>query len=110
MPDEIPGCCFDEWAASNSKRARKRETAAAITGVLLSALEETGLEGRSVLDVGCGTGDLALETLVHDARSVSGFVLRAGAIDIDLALAVERALAAHATLAVADAMLVAYTV
>src|SRR5881396_891679 len=55
MPDEIPGCCFDEWAASNSKRARKRETAAAITRVLLSALEETGLEGRSVLDVGCGT-------------------------------------------------------
>ena len=59
MPDEIPGCCSDEWAASNSKRARKRETAAAITGVLLSALEETGLEGRSVLDVGCGTGQVA---------------------------------------------------
>jgi hypothetical protein len=32
MPDEdILSCCLDEWAASTSKRARKRETAAAPT-------------------------------------------------------------------------------
>ena len=31
MPDEdIPDCCFDEWAARNAKRARNRETAAAM--------------------------------------------------------------------------------
>src|SRR5438034_4837353 len=102
MPDEIPGCCSDEWAASNSKRARKREAAAVITGVLLSALEETGLEGRSVLDVGCGTGDLALATLGHGARSVSGFDLGAGAIANARALADERGLAERAAFEVGD--------
>src|SRR3990170_8568512 len=67
MPaEDIPGCCFDDWAACNSKRARKRETAAAITAALLSALDEAGLEGRSVLDVGCGTGDLALGALADE--------------------------------------------
>ncbi|MEX1263177.1 MAG: 50S ribosomal protein L11 methyltransferase [Actinomycetota bacterium] len=93
MPDEdIPSGCFDEWAASNSKRARKRETAAAITAALLSALDEAGLEGRSVLDVGCGTGDLALAALGHGARAVSGFDLGAGAIADGRAIADARAL------------------
>jgi len=103
MPDEnIPSCCFDEWAASNSKRARKRETAAAITAALLSALDEAGLEGRSVLDVGCGTGDLALAALGHGARTVSGFDLGAGAIANARALADERGMAERAAFQVGD--------
>jgi SAM-dependent methyltransferase len=103
MPDEdVPDCCFDEWAATNAKRARKRETAAAITAALLSALDEVGLEGRSVLDVGCGTGDLALAALAHGARSVSGFDLGAGAIANARALAQERGLADRAAFEVGD--------
>jgi magnesium-protoporphyrin O-methyltransferase len=103
MPDEdAPGCCFDEWAACNAKRARKRETAAAITTALLSVLDETGLEGRSLLDVGCGTGDLALAALRHGARSVSGFDLGAGAVASARALAQERGLAERATFEVGD--------
>jgi SAM-dependent methyltransferase len=103
MPDEdIPGCCFDEWAACNAKRARKRETAAAITSALLSALDETGLEGRSLLDVGCGTGDLALAALGRGARSVSGFDLGAGAVAGARALAQERGLAERAAFEVGD--------
>src|SRR5438874_12851638 len=103
MPDEdIPDCCFDEWAARNAKRVRNRETAAAITTVLLSVLDETGLEGRSVLDVGCGTGDLALAALGHGARSVSGFDLGAGAVASARALAQERGLAERATFEVGD--------
>jgi SAM-dependent methyltransferase len=103
MPDEgIPDCCFDEWAASNAKRARKRETAAAITAALLSALDETGLGGRSVLDVGCGTGDLALAALGHGARSVAGIDLGAGAISSARALAQERGFAERATFEVGD--------
>src|SRR5438093_7822868 len=97
MPDEdIPDHCFDEWAARNAKRARNRGTAAAITAALLSALAETGLEGRSVLDVGCGTGDLALAALGHGARSVSGFDLGAGAIANARALADEPGVAERA--------------
>ena len=103
MPDEdVPGCCFDEWAASNSKRARKSETAAAITAALLSALDEAGLDGRSLLDVGCGTGDLALAALGRGARSVSGFDLGAGAISNARALAQERGLAEFAAFEVGD--------
>jgi len=103
MPEEdIPDCCFDEWAARNAKRVRKRETAAAITTVLLSVLDETGLEGRSVLDVGCGTGDLALAALWHGARSVSGVDLGAGAVANARALAQERGLAERATFEVGD--------
>ena len=103
MPDEdTPNCCFDEWAASNSKRARRRETAAPITAALLSALDESGLEGRTVLDVGCGTGDLALAALGHGARSASGFDLGAGAISSARALAQERGLAERARFEVGD--------
>jgi SAM-dependent methyltransferase len=103
MRDEDMGsCCFDEWAASNSKRARKRETASAITAALLDALDETGLKGGSLLDVGCGTGDLALAALGHGASAVSGFDLGAGAISNARALADERGLAERAEFEVGD--------
>jgi SAM-dependent methyltransferase len=102
MPEENEGCCFDEWAASNSKRARKRETAAPITADLLNALDEAGLDGRTLLDVGCGTGDLALAALGRGARSVSGFDLGAGAIANARALAQERGLSDRAVFEVGD--------
>ena len=55
-----------------------------------------------MLDVGCGTGDLALATLAHGARSVSGFDLGAGAIANARALADERGLAERAAFEVGD--------
>jgi SAM-dependent methyltransferase len=108
MPDDdIQPCCFDEWAASNAKRARTKETAAPITLALLAALRDTGIGGRSVLDVGCGTGDLALATLAHGASSATGFDLGNGAIASARALAEERGLAEQATFSVGDASQVA---
>ena len=56
----------------------------------------------SVLDVGCGTGDLALAALRHGARSVSGFDLGAGAISNARGLAQERGLSERATFEVGD--------
>ena len=97
-----PDCCFDKWAAGNAKRAGKRETASAITHALLSALDETGLKGRSLLDVGCGTGDLALAALGRGARSVSGYDLGAGAVAGARTLARDRGLAERATFEVGD--------
>jgi len=100
--DEQPACCFDEWAASNAKRARTKETAAPVTMALLDALLDAGLEDRTVLDVGCGTGDLALATLAHGARSATGFDLGSGAVANARALALERGLAERATFSVGD--------
>ena len=108
MPDDdIPDCCFDEWAASNAKKARSRETTAAITAALLDALDEAGLEGRSVLDVGCGTGDLAFAAIGRGASSATGFDLGGGAIANARALAHERGLSERATFQVGDGSKVA---
>lgn len=101
-PDEPVDCCFDEWATHSARRARSRETSTKITARLLSALEGTGLEGRSLLDVGCGAGDLALAALARGAERATGFDLGEGAIGSARELAAERGLAARATFAVGD--------
>lgn len=95
-------CCFDEWASHNAKRARKKGTAAPITRHLLSALEGQGLRGKTVLDLGCGTGDLALEALDRGAVRVEGIDLGQGAIEEARSLADERGLADRATFVVGN--------
>jgi SAM-dependent methyltransferase len=110
-PDEQPpACCFDEWASSNAKRARKQGTAAPITRHLLAALDgerqtDRGLEGKTFLDVGCGTGDLALAALARGAASADGIDLGAGAIADARSLAEERGLADRATFTVGNGAL-----
>ena len=100
--EQRPSCCFDEWAEANAKRARTKETVAGVTAYVLSGLEEAGLEGRTVLDVGCGVGDLALAALAHGATRAHGMDLGAGAIEQARALARERGLQDRASFEVAD--------
>lgn len=101
--EELPQpCCFDEWAVHSASRARKRGVGAPITGRLLEALARQGLERRTVLDVGCGTGDLALSALQRGAETASGIDLAAGAIAQARSLAAERGLAERASFAVGD--------
>jgi magnesium-protoporphyrin O-methyltransferase len=69
---------------------------------LLAALEEAGLSGRSVLDVGCGVGDLALATLAHGAARAHGVDLGPGAIDRARELSWIRGMADRATFEVGD--------
>ena len=95
--EQPPACCFDEWASHNAKRARKQGTAAPITRHLLAALDRERLTGRTVLDVGCGTGDLALAALARGAANADGIDLGAGAIADARSLAEERGLADRAT-------------
>jgi SAM-dependent methyltransferase len=95
-------CCFDEWASHNAAKARKRGTAADITRSLLAALESQGLRGRTLLDLGCGTGDLALAALDRGAASADGIDLGAGAIEDARSLAEERGLADRVTFAVGN--------
>lgn len=105
--ERTEGCCFDEWAVNNAARARKRGVGAAITARMLRALERTGLAGRTVLDVGCGTGDLALGTLASGAERASGIDLSPGGIEQARALAAERELSARTAFSVGDGAVVA---
>lgn len=105
--DEPQGCCFDDWAANSAVRARKRGgVGAPITERILRALERQGLEGRTVLDVGCGTGDLALATLANGAEWATGVDLGPGAIEQARALAAERGLSDRAAFSVGDGAVV----
>jgi SAM-dependent methyltransferase len=101
-PDEPQNCCFDEWASANAKRARSRETVAGVSRALLSSLEETGLEGRTVLDVGCGAGDLLLATLARGAVAGTGIDLGPGGVENARVLAAERGFADRSTFVVGD--------
>jgi magnesium-protoporphyrin O-methyltransferase len=100
--ERLEPCCFDEWATHNAARARKKGMAAPITRELLAALERQGLEGKTLLDLGCGTGDLALTALQRGAVSASGIDLGAGAIEEARSLAAERGLTDRATFRVGD--------
>ena len=55
-----------------------------------------------MLDLGCGTGDLALAMLARGAASADGIDLGPGAIEEARTLAVERGLADRATFSVGD--------
>jgi predicted TPR repeat methyltransferase len=50
------------------------------TEVLLGLLTESGLVGKTLLDIGCGTGFFALEMLKHGASSCVGVDLSSAAI------------------------------
>lgn len=85
-------CCFDEWAVHSASRARRRGVGAPITGRMLEALAREGLDSRTMLDVGCGTGDLALGSLARGAEHATGIDLAGGAIAQARSLAAERGL------------------
>ena len=79
-PDE-PRCCFDDWVGGWGARTEKHPTAAKVTEDLLDALEAAGVRGRSVLDLGCGIGDVAIETVRRGATRADGFDLSPKAIE-----------------------------
>ena len=91
----------------SASRARKRGVGAPITGRLVEALAREGLERKTLLDVGCGTGDLALASLQRGAERVSGIDLGGGAIEQARSLAAERGLSDRASFAVGDGAVVA---
>lgn len=96
-------CCFDDWVDHWSDEARRRPTAAKVTVPLLEALEEAGLRDRSVLDLGCGIGDLAIEAVGRGAAIARGYDLSEKAIDEARRLAGERGVGDRTTFDVGDA-------
>src|SRR3989304_5161174 len=95
-------CCFDDWVENWDRKARKKDTVAGVTTALLAALVEAGLAERTVLDVGCGIGDLALATLARGATRADGFDLSEKAIEQARKLAQERGLTERAGVAAGD--------
>ncbi len=102
-PEERPACCFDEWAAFTANRARRKGRAAPVTVAMVEALDAAGLDGRTVLDAGCGSGDLALAVLERGATAATGLDLGTGAIEIAKRFAGERGLSDRVRFKVADA-------
>jgi len=87
---EAERCCFDDWVDGWSKTARKKGVARGITRSVLASLEAAGLHRRTLLDVGCGIGDLSIEAVGRGAESARGYDLSEKAIREAHALARER--------------------
>lgn len=100
--NEPERCCFDDWVDSWDRKALKTSTVAGVTGPLADALERAGLGDRTVLDVGCGIGDLAIEAVVRGASSARGYDLSAKAIDHARELASRRGVSDRTTFDVGD--------
>ena len=100
-PDE-PRCCFDDWVGGWGERTEKHPTAAKVTEDLLEALEGAGVRGRSVLDLGCGIGDVAIETVRRGATRADGYDLSTKAIEEARRLAGARGVADRTSFTVGD--------
>jgi SAM-dependent methyltransferase len=98
-------CCFDDWVDYWDRRVRKGRPIG-VTAPLVDALERAGLAERTVLDVGCGIGDLAIETLARGAVSATGYDLSAKAIEHGRELASRRGFAERVTFEVGDGSIV----
>lgn len=83
-------CCFDDWVDHWTSQATTRPTAAKVTASLLDAITEAGVADRTILDVGCGIGDLAIEVVARGAASGIGFDLSPKAIGEARRLAASR--------------------
>jgi predicted RNA methylase len=83
-------CCFDDWVDHWVRQVRRRPTAAAVTAPLVDALVDAGVRERTVLDIGCGIGDVAIATVQHGATRAFGVELSPRAVAEARRLAAKR--------------------
>jgi SAM-dependent methyltransferase len=76
---------------------------AGVSGVLLDGLEEVGIQSRSLLDLGCGMGALAIEALRRGASRATGVDLSPASIEVARRRAGESRFAERASFHVGDA-------
>ena len=96
-------CCFDDWVPAWRTQLRTKEVARRVTRALLDALDGVGIAGRSILDLGCGVGDLSVASVGRGAASAQGYDLSKKAIAEARALASERGVSDRAAFEVGDA-------
>jgi len=102
MDEDRDRCCFDDWTVHWSRRVRKGRPAARITASLVEELERAGIRDRSVLDVGCGIGDLAIEVVRRGARGATGLELSRRSVEEARRLAQARGVADRTSFRVGD--------
>jgi magnesium-protoporphyrin O-methyltransferase len=81
MDERDEQCCFAEWAAADARRARAGKRVEGVSRDLVDALDALGWRGRTVLDLGCGAGGLAIEAVARGAARVTGIDLSDAAIE-----------------------------
>ena len=101
VTDEPEPCCFDDWSVHYAKRARTRKLGG-VSSDLIDGLGRAGLEGRTLLDVGCGAGGLAMEALERGAAGAVGVDLSSASIAEARRISSERGLSDRARFEVAD--------
>lgn len=72
---------FDAECSCCHCRMRQSREYHAATRLMRSFLEEEGLSGRSVLDVGCGSGEFVIDLLTSGARRGTGMDLSPASIE-----------------------------
>jgi SAM-dependent methyltransferase len=93
---------FDDLAHDRCCKYKSKGLTAS-SQVLLDFISQNGLVGKTVLDIGCGTGFFALETLRHGASSCIGVDLSSAAIQEANEFAKESGLQDRARFEVANA-------
>jgi len=99
----VERCCFDDWVDDWVTAVRTKEVARPLTASLLEALVRAGVRDRSVLDLGCGIGDLSIAAVGRGAARATGFDLSPKAIDEARRLAARRGVADRTSFEVGDA-------
>jgi SAM-dependent methyltransferase len=87
-------CCYPAGDAEG--------TVSGVSRLLLSELETAGLAGRTVLELGCGMGSLALAALRAGAARVTGIDISSRSIEVARRRALEAGLADRSTFEVGD--------
>src|SRR5207248_507534 len=94
--------CFDNCACARGERATPGSIRG-VSNVLLDLLDHGGLQGQSVLELGCGLGGLSLTMLSRGAARATGVDLSPVAINEASRLAREAGLGDRASFSVGDA-------
>ena len=103
MSTEPIATFFDREAEPCCRTGDFGDGVAGVSSILLQRLEEAGIAGGTILDLGCGMGGFALEALRRGASRATGIDVSAASIEVARRRAVAAGLAQRATFRVGDA-------